>query len=98
MAGDREIFDGDYWQAYRVGAHKCDVVDQFCLAPPQGASWTRAECFACGNPVCPNCSVLISYYDYGRKRVCHRCVCEHFGHEDPRPMAHLERLAKGKAA
>ena len=95
MASDKDIFEGDYWQVYREHATKCDVVDQFCLAPPAGSAWTRAECYACGLPACPNCSVLTDYYAYGRRRVCHRCVREHFGAEDPRPQAHLDRLARG---
>lgn len=35
------------------------------------------ECFACGEPVCENCSQVVPYYDYGRKRICFNCMKEH---------------------
>lgn len=61
----------------------CSVVLDDCLAPAgwivggsgyaPGTPGRRAECFACGQPVCTNCSRVRSYLNYGRKRICASC-------------------------
>jgi hypothetical protein len=55
----------------------CNQVGSGCKAPPAIAGYnTRAECFACGLPVCtnPSCSKRIQWYRYGRRRVCVGCI------------------------
>jgi hypothetical protein len=37
----------------------------------------RLTCFACGCPVCENCSSVYDYYDYGKKIICDNCANEH---------------------
>jgi hypothetical protein len=34
----------------------------------------RLICFACGCPVCENCSSVYDYYDYGKKIICDNCT------------------------
>lgn len=52
----------------------CDVVNAGCKAPPALAfSNTKAECFACGLPVCTACSSRRQYQAYGIKRICAKC-------------------------
>jgi hypothetical protein len=36
----------------------------------------RLTCFACGEPVCENCSSVYDYYDYGKKIICDDCAEE----------------------
>lgn len=82
----------------------CTVVDSIaCLATPQSGTTTRARCFSCGDAACVNCSLRISYYDYGTKRVCHRCIRDRFGEFDARVYVHLWTLSgytaeEGRAA
>ena len=57
---------------YAPGELSCSVVDSFCLAPNDGVA--RGICFACGDRVCSNCSLVVSYLAYGRKRICHTCM------------------------
>lgn len=53
----------------------CNLVDSSdCLASPGSGRRTRAECFACGLPVCRKCSVVTDYLRYGRKRLCFGCI------------------------
>jgi len=55
----------------------CRVVDHGCKAPPAWAgSHTKAECFACGEPVCTSCSTRRQWYHYGKRRVCAHCAEE----------------------
>jgi hypothetical protein len=37
----------------------------------------RITCFACGLPVCGECSLRIHWYRFGRVRVCHNCLEDH---------------------
>jgi hypothetical protein len=72
-----------------VSYRACDVVNQFCEAPPALAwSYTRATCFACGLPVCKACSSRRKYYSYGVKRICDRCQEERFGADHVRVRAY----------
>lgn len=72
----------------------CVVVDQFCLAPANLSPLEspKTECFACGNKVCLNCSLVVKYETQGRKRLCHNCL------EDNGRVSlvekHLQRLAE----
>lgn len=47
----------------------CTVVNQHCLAPADGEKNARCTCIICGNPVCKNCSLVLS-----KKRMCHNCI------------------------
>lgn len=71
----------------------CNVADQFCTARAnlEGAN-TKAMCFACGLPVCLNCSSIRVYWHYGRVRLCNNCQVDIDGN-DNRVMARLRRLA-----
>lgn len=54
---------------------RCHVVGgPDCTAASDDAN-TRAECFACGNPVCtaPCCSKRMDWYSWGVRRVCLHC-------------------------
>lgn len=63
----------------------CEVSGDDCLAPAgyqvggmgggiiQGTKPARATCFACGLPVCSNCSTFREWARFGRKRVCDEC-------------------------
>lgn len=56
----------------------CNIVDPGCTAPPGervGGDFesTRASCFACGLPVCLNCSAIRTWFSYGRRRICRSC-------------------------
>lgn len=51
-----------------------DVITEFDYSDGTGA---KHKCFACGEPVCENCSRVVPYYDYGRKRICNDCFIEH---------------------
>ena len=75
--------------------HICNVADQFCTHPANGERTPilRTECYACGLPVCKNCSVRTTYYNYGTKRLCHTCLEAYQGNEQG-VMSHLTRLAK----
>lgn len=44
--------------------HLCDDISET----------SRMECFACGNITCKACSARVSYYHYGRKRICRDCL------------------------
>lgn len=57
----------------------CHVSNQDCCASPgvSDGDLTRAECFACGLPVCVKCSKRVRYFKWGRKRVCDHCREEH---------------------
>jgi hypothetical protein len=59
------------------GENACSVVDAFCLAIPAMDGTTRARCFACGDKVCVNCSLVLPWLKFGRKRICHNCLLNH---------------------
>ena len=54
----------------------CVVEDNNCKSPAnlEKVRPAKGTCFACGLPVCSNCSVVIKYFDYGRKRICNNCI------------------------
>lgn len=60
----------------------CSVADGLCTAPANydGAN-TRAKCFSCGQPVCPNCSSRRKYYNYGQVRLCNNCQVGYDGND-----------------
>jgi hypothetical protein len=64
---------------HEVPPRVCGVADQDCKAPPNcdPPAETRAECFACGQPVCTNCSRRRTYMSYGVRRVCADCAEMH---------------------
>lgn len=35
---------------------------------------TYAECFACGEPVCTSCSMKVTWFSFGRRRVGFDCL------------------------
>jgi hypothetical protein len=43
-------------------------------------------------PVCKNCSLKVTYYKYGKKRLCHNCL-EDYDENDKRVMKHTHELA-----
>ena len=60
----------------------CCVVDSWeCKAPANleysCISYIRTKCFACGLTVCKNCSEVVRYYNYGKRRICFTCMEEH---------------------
>jgi hypothetical protein len=72
----------------------CTVVDSIsCQAPPGHGGRISTSCFSCGDAVCANCSLVIDYYDFGRKRIGHDCIRQRFGEHDERVYAHLWQLA-----
>lgn len=52
---------------------------------------TNCKCFKCGESVCKNCSLVVSYYHYGKKRLCHSCLEEEDGN-DAQVIAHLANI------
>lgn len=55
----------------------CNTVFGGCKASPSFSwAYTRAKCFKCGEHVCINCSQIISYLRYGRRRICGVCLEE----------------------
>lgn len=85
-------YDEDY--GYVGALRYCDNVGQFCEAPPDGGTRTRATCFGCGMPACKACSLRVQYYNYGRKRICHRCLEERLDkHGELLVTKHILRLA-----
>ena len=68
----------------------CNVIEQHCLGK------TSKECFACGLPVCSNCSVKALYYSYGEKRVCFTCCEQHGKGTKSQINAELPDLAEVK--
>ena len=48
-------------------AERCHVADERCQLR------TRKHCFACGLPVCGECSLIRSWYRWRRKRICANC-------------------------
>lgn len=53
----------------------CCVVNQHCAAPAnlEGVKTPKSNCFACGEPVCVECSSRRKYMKYGRVRLCDNC-------------------------
>ena len=57
----------------------CCVVENACLAPANLEDLLlkdinlRTKCFACGLPVCKNCSTTMKWFNYGRRRICNNC-------------------------
>ena len=72
----------------------CCVVDQFCNSPAN--LWppvqVKGKCFACGQPVCRNCSSIRKYYHYGNVRLCNNCQIEYDGN-DNLVMARIYKMA-----
>lgn len=79
-------------------AEPCEMVDQFCEAPPMEEKVvTRGECFRCGKVVCRKCSSRRRYLPYGTVRLCNDCQVEEDGNEDT-VMRRMRRMAGyGKA-
>lgn len=50
------------------------VIDNSCLAPPGSGSTTSRTCFACGLPVCSNCSRLEPWHNFGIRRIGLDCL------------------------
>ena len=71
-----------------MAKEKCHVANQGCRAPAgygcySGCSdetgrppYARCKCFACGLPVCSNCSKIVKYKRYGKRRLCDTCIEE----------------------
>lgn len=59
----------------------CHEVGEHCAAPANLIESSKParlpECFACGEPVCVNCSRRVRWYNLGRKRVAVSCIEEH---------------------
>ena len=72
----------------------CCVVDQFCNSPANLSPPIRVRtmCFACGLAVCRNCSIVASYYRYGKNRLCHNCLSD-YDENDDRVMQHIYEQA-----
>ena len=73
----------------------CCVADQNCLAPANliGRE-ARATCFSCGERVCTECSLISLWRGFGRKRICHNCLCErNEPHDEERVIEHIYRGA-----
>lgn len=73
----------------------CHVADQFCehAANYEGHA-CRSRCFACGEPTCVACSIKMTWYAHGRKRICHDCLINELGEDGyRRVMSHLASLA-----
>lgn len=56
----------------------CVVHNRDCLAP---ADVDRnllpnriGKCFACGEPVCSKCSSILTYFSFGKRRICFNCI------------------------
>lgn len=45
-----------------------------CLAPPLSRMWVEHDCFACGLPVCNNCSVNRDFPGFGPQQMCGGCA------------------------
>jgi hypothetical protein len=77
----------------------CSVVDSDCDAPANFEGKTsdsaKLTCFADGEPVCGKCSLIVDYYNYGKQRLCHRCVEDLDGNRE-RVIKHLEQTTPGK--
>jgi hypothetical protein len=59
----------------RFAIRPCGVVwDNLCDAPANGELSTRATCYACGQPACRACSVVIPWFAYGRQRIGFDCL------------------------
>ncbi len=63
----------------------CCVCDQHCQCPANlvGSEMPilRAQCFACGNFVCTNCSSIRKYAKEGKRRLCNNCQVDMDGSE-----------------
>lgn len=53
-----------------MSLQQCNQADPSC----EGQTHTR--CFSCGMPACRECSVVLPYYRYSHKRVCHNCITD----------------------
>lgn len=73
---DRD-YDWSHETATSIEKEACCVVDEGCRAPANllraDRPRLRAKCFACGEPVCTNCSKRMKYFRYGVRRICNRC-------------------------
>jgi endonuclease III len=61
----------------------CVISGYECLAPAavktgsgvaEGNGSARATCFACGEPVCTNCSALVYWRGESKRRICANCL------------------------
>jgi hypothetical protein len=73
----------------------CCVVDQNCTAPANLIDReARAICFSCGEHVCLECSLVILWRGFGRKRICHNCLRDrNEAHDEERVIEHIYRGA-----
>lgn len=55
------------------GGKCCCVTACDCQAPANGSGTIRTRCFACGDYVCRECSRVLVYLKWNRKRICNRC-------------------------
>lgn len=57
----------------------CCVVNPGCTAPANATYFEplRTKCFACGMPVCKNCSRRMPWYGWRKKRICDSCREDH---------------------
>ena len=53
----------------------CSVVNEDCLSPANldPRRHVKTQCFRCGLPVCRECSKVVVYFRFGRKRICNIC-------------------------
>lgn len=70
----------------RVAKEYCHVAEDSCKSPSGYRAGTMGgrvdpclvtECFACGNPVCTNCSTRMTWHRFGVRRVCLYCREDH---------------------
>lgn len=62
----------------------CSVVGEDCVSPAnlETIRNIKTTCFACGLPACVQCSKIISYYNFGQKRLCNYCIEELERHDN----------------
>ena len=61
-------------------SESCCVVEDKCTCPANLEQKEideinlRTKCFACGLTVCKECSKIIKWYLYGKRRICLNCI------------------------
>lgn len=72
----------------------CSVANGGCLRSSNLArpGARLLGCWKCGNPVCANCSLVITLAKKGLRRFCHDCL-EALDGNDVRVMTHIARQA-----
>ena len=73
----------------RTESSECCTVSQNCMRPPGLGRKVRSTCYACGQASCVDCSVKVEYYKFGRQRICHLCLPDHFKNSEAMIVAHL---------